>query len=111
MFDVKMKMEIQNDERSLDSISPSSISSVKKELINNNNNNNFNSTGESLDNESIDMNCGGCGESINERTVLCVGGRSWHSKCLRCCICARSLNDQQSCFLRGMKFYCRHDYL
>lgn len=108
-------MEIQTDESSLDLISsPSSISSVKKELINNNNNNSLsslNSNGESLDNESIDMNCGRCGESINERTVLCVGGRRWHSKCLRCYVCARSLNDQHSCFLRGMKLYCRHDYV
>lgn len=102
-------MEIQSDERSLDSISSSSISSVKKELLNNSND--LNSCGESLDNDSIDMNCGGCGESINERTVLCVGGRSWHSKCLRCYVCARSLNDQHSCFLRGMKLYCRHDYV
>ena len=56
------------------------------------------------------MECGGCGERVRERTVLCVGGRSWHSRCLRCCACARPLHDQHSCFLRGMRLYCRHDY-
>ncbi|XP_070163154.1 LIM/homeobox protein Awh isoform X1 [Polyergus mexicanus] len=56
------------------------------------------------------MECGGCGERVRERTVLCVGGRTWHSGCLRCCACARPLHDQHSCFLRGMRLYCRHDY-
>ncbi|XP_050446921.1 LIM/homeobox protein Awh-like isoform X2 [Cataglyphis hispanica] len=56
------------------------------------------------------MECGGCGERVRERTVLCVGGRTWHSRCLRCCACARPLHDQHSCFLRGMRLYCRHDY-
>lgn len=56
------------------------------------------------------MECGGCGERVRERTVLCVGGRTWHSRCLRCCACARPLHDQHSCFLRGMRVYCRHDY-
>ncbi|KAG8041895.1 hypothetical protein G9C98_007199 [Cotesia typhae] len=56
------------------------------------------------------MECGGCGERVRERTVLCVGGRTWHSRCLRCCVCARPLHDQHSCFLRGMRLYCRHDY-
>lgn len=54
--------------------------------------------------------CGGCGERVRERVVLCVGGRTWHSRCLRCCACARPLHDQHSCFLRGMRLYCRHDY-
>ncbi|XP_051165277.1 LIM/homeobox protein Awh-like isoform X2 [Leptopilina boulardi] len=57
------------------------------------------------------MDCGGCGENVEEKTVLCVGGRSWHSKCLRCFICAKSLHDHHSCFLRGMRLYCRHDYV
>lgn len=56
------------------------------------------------------MECGGCGERVRERTVLCVGGRTWHSRCLRCCACARPLHDQHSCFLKGMRLYCRHDY-
>ncbi|XP_043678052.1 LIM/homeobox protein Awh-like isoform X1 [Vespula pensylvanica] len=56
------------------------------------------------------MECGGCGERVRERTILCVGGRTWHSRCLRCCACARPLHDQHSCFLRGMRLYCRHDY-
>ena len=56
------------------------------------------------------MECGGCGERVRERTVLCVGGRTWHSRCLRCFACARPLHDQHSCFLKGMRLYCRHDY-
>ncbi|XP_033332163.1 LIM/homeobox protein arrowhead isoform X2 [Megalopta genalis] len=56
------------------------------------------------------MECGGCGERVRERTVLCVGGRTWHSRCLRCCACARPLHDQHSCFLKGMRLYCKHDY-
>ncbi|XP_024879978.1 LIM/homeobox protein Awh isoform X2 [Temnothorax curvispinosus] len=56
------------------------------------------------------MECGGCGERVREQTVLCVGGRTWHSRCLRCCACSRPLHDQHSCFLRGMRVYCRHDY-
>ncbi|XP_017884467.1 LIM/homeobox protein Awh-like isoform X2 [Ceratina calcarata] len=56
------------------------------------------------------MECGGCGERVRERTILCVGGRTWHSRCLRCCACARPLHDQHSCFLKGMRLYCRHDY-
>ncbi|KMQ96615.1 lim homeobox protein awh-like protein [Lasius niger] len=60
--------------------------------------------------DAIEMDCGGCGESVRERTVLCVGGRTWHSRCLKCCACARPLHDQHSCFLRGMRLYCRHDY-
>ncbi|XP_043483438.1 LIM/homeobox protein Awh isoform X1 [Leptopilina heterotoma] len=56
------------------------------------------------------MECGGCGERVRERTVLCVGGRTWHSRCLRCSACARPLHDQHSCYLRGMRLYCRHDY-
>ncbi|XP_046412136.1 LIM/homeobox protein Awh-like isoform X2 [Neodiprion fabricii] len=59
---------------------------------------------------SATMECGGCGDRVRERTVLCVGGRTWHSRCLRCCACARPLHDQHSCFLRGMRLYCRHDY-
>ncbi|XP_066600305.1 LIM/homeobox protein Awh-like isoform X2 [Prorops nasuta] len=56
------------------------------------------------------MECSGCGERVRERTILCVGGRTWHSRCLRCCACARPLHDQHSCFLRGIRLYCRHDY-
>lgn len=90
-------------------------------LCPNNNNNNNNSTSNNnisvakkggSDNgyDTIEMDCGGCGESVRERTVLCVGGRTWHSRCLKCYACARPLHDQHSCFLRGMRLYCRHDY-
>lgn len=87
---------------------------------NNNNNNNNTSNNNNVavakkggsDNgyDAMEMDCGGCGESVRERTVLCVGGRTWHSRCLKCCACARPLHDQHSCFLRGMRLYCRHDY-
>lgn len=61
-------------------------------------------------NDGIDMDCGGCGERIKDKFLLCVGGKSWHSRCLKCCACARPLHEQRSCFLRGMRLYCRHDY-
>ncbi|XP_011305188.1 LIM/homeobox protein Awh-like [Fopius arisanus] len=62
------------------------------------------------DNEGMEVDCSGCGESIRERTVLCVGTNSWHSRCLKCSTCSRPLDDQQSCFLREMRLYCRTDY-
>ncbi|XP_046412403.1 LIM/homeobox protein Awh-like isoform X1 [Neodiprion virginianus] len=109
-----MKTEIETDPESTDA---TSCLSVKNTTNNNNNNNNTTTTNNNnSDNDAMDMDmdrlmeCGGCGDRVRERTVLCVGGRTWHSRCLRCCACARPLHDQHSCFLRGMRLYCRHDY-
>ena len=59
----------------------------------------------------MEMDCGGCGKRIQERMVLCVGDRTWHAKCLKCYVCSRSLHDQNSCFLRNTRVYCRQDYI
>ncbi|OXU18949.1 hypothetical protein TSAR_013992 [Trichomalopsis sarcophagae] len=66
---------------------------------------------ESSDNGTMEMDCGGCGENVHERTVICVGGRTWHSRCLKCCACSKPLHDQHSCFLRNTQIYCRQDYV
>lgn len=76
---------------------------------NNNNNNNTNNNnnvpsikkvsanvGSNESHDGMEMDCGGCGESVRERTVLCVGGRTWHSRCLKCCACARPLHDRSA---------------
>ncbi|XP_076378993.1 LIM/homeobox protein Awh [Megalopta genalis] len=109
-----MKTEIEADTECPDSI----LCSNNNNNTTNNNNNNVPSIKKgggggivsSEGHDGMEMDCGGCGESVRERTVLCVGGRTWHSRCLKCCACARPLHDQHSCFLRGMRLYCRHDY-
>ncbi|XP_043277660.1 LIM/homeobox protein Awh-like isoform X2 [Venturia canescens] len=109
-----MKTEIETETESSDVLlcpnNNNNIASIKKNIIVNNNNNSISSGHSDQSNDGMEMDCGGCGESIRERTVLCVGGRSWHSGCLKCCACSRPLHDQHSCFLRGMRLYCRHDY-
>ncbi|XP_058800372.1 LIM/homeobox protein Lhx9 isoform X3 [Phymastichus coffea] len=61
--------------------------------------------------ETLEMECGGCGKSVQERTVLCIGDRTWHAKCLKCYTCSRSLHDQRSCFIRDSQVYCKQDYV
>nr|CAD7456318.1 unnamed protein product [Timema tahoe] len=55
--------------------------------------------------------CQGCGESILDKFLLLVNGRSWHGDCLRCCICHTSLDEQTSCFIRDNRIYCKGDYV
>uniref|UniRef100_A0A182RLS2 LIM zinc-binding domain-containing protein n=1 Tax=Anopheles funestus TaxID=62324 RepID=A0A182RLS2_ANOFN len=54
--------------------------------------------------------CTACGEPISDKFLLDVGGCSWHSACLRCCICHTPLDHQPSCFLRERQIYCKTDY-
>ncbi|XP_040153902.1 LIM/homeobox protein Awh-like [Anopheles arabiensis] len=54
--------------------------------------------------------CTACGEPISDQFLLDVGGCSWHSACLRCCICHTPLDHQPSCFLRERQIYCKTDY-
>ncbi|XP_038120156.1 LIM/homeobox protein Awh [Culex quinquefasciatus] len=54
--------------------------------------------------------CTACGEPISDQYLLDVGGCSWHSACLRCCICHTPLDQQPSCFLRDRQIYCKADY-
>ncbi|KAL7302957.1 hypothetical protein TKK_0004184 [Trichogramma kaykai] len=57
------------------------------------------------------LECNGCGENVLDRSLLCVGNRTWHSKCLKCSACFQSLHDQHSCFIRDTKIYCKQDYI
>ncbi|XP_055536664.1 LIM/homeobox protein Awh-like [Wyeomyia smithii] len=54
--------------------------------------------------------CTACGEPISDKYLLDVGGCSWHSACLRCCICHTPLDHQPSCFLKNRRIYCKPDY-
>ncbi|XP_063697930.1 LIM/homeobox protein Awh [Culicoides brevitarsis] len=54
--------------------------------------------------------CQACGEPISDRYLLEVGGCTWHSSCLRCCVCLTPLDRQPSCFLRERQVYCKADY-
>ncbi|XP_062544048.1 LIM/homeobox protein Awh-like isoform X1 [Armigeres subalbatus] len=55
--------------------------------------------------------CTACGEPISDKYLLDVGGCSWHSACLRCCICHTPLDHQPSCFLKDQQIYCKSDYI
>ncbi|XP_077870036.1 LIM/homeobox protein Awh-like [Saccoglossus kowalevskii] len=55
--------------------------------------------------------CLGCTSPIQDRYLLKVGTRSWHVRCLRCCICQTGLGGQQSCFTKDDNIYCKMDYI
>ncbi|KPI94315.1 LIM/homeobox protein Awh [Papilio xuthus] len=55
--------------------------------------------------------CCACGEAIADRFLLEVGGGTWHTGCLRCCVCAVQLDRHPSCFLRDRQVYCKQDYV
>ncbi|GJQ71100.1 putative zinc ion binding protein [Trypoxylus dichotomus] len=54
--------------------------------------------------------CSACGEPISDKFLLEVSGRSWHARCLRCCVCQLQLDRQPSCFIRDRAIYCKADY-
>ncbi|XP_060535406.1 LIM/homeobox protein Awh isoform X1 [Cylas formicarius] len=54
--------------------------------------------------------CAACGDPISDKFLLEVSGRSWHSRCLRCCVCQLQLDRQPSCFIRDRAIYCKIDY-
>ncbi|XP_031348407.1 LIM/homeobox protein Awh [Photinus pyralis] len=54
--------------------------------------------------------CAACGEPIGDKFLLEVSGRSWHTRCLRCCVCQLQLDRQPSCFIRDRAVYCKADY-
>ncbi|CAB4069435.1 LHX6_8 [Lepeophtheirus salmonis] len=54
--------------------------------------------------------CFSCGDVIVDRYILQVACRSWHSQCLRCCVCRGQLDSQTSCFIRDEALYCKLDY-
>ncbi|CAD5119908.1 DgyrCDS8488 [Dimorphilus gyrociliatus] len=60
---------------------------------------------------TIDAFCAGCGELITCRYLLKVSGETWHSTCLRCCICQTTLDRHTSCYIKEDHIYCKLDYL
>ena len=54
--------------------------------------------------------CAACSEPITDKYLLQVNGRSWHSHCLRCCVCQLALDRQPSCFIKDDSIYCKTDY-
>ncbi|KAF2892751.1 hypothetical protein ILUMI_13422 [Ignelater luminosus] len=56
------------------------------------------------------IDCAACDERIRDKFLLKVSGRSWHARCLRCCVCQQQLDRQPSCFIRNKAIYCKADY-
>lgn len=54
--------------------------------------------------------CAGCGQQISDRFYLYAVDRQWHASCLQCSQCARTLDDEVTCFARDGNIYCRKDY-
>ncbi len=60
--------------------------------------------------EDILKVCAGCGRQISDRFYLYAVDRQWHASCLQCSQCARTLDDEVTCFARDGNIYCRKDY-
>ncbi|GAU98264.1 hypothetical protein RvY_09435 [Ramazzottius varieornatus] len=54
--------------------------------------------------------CAGCGFTIVDRYMLQVDGKYYHSNCLQCSTCQKSLELDQSCFVKNGELYCKQDY-
>lgn len=54
--------------------------------------------------------CAGCGRKIVDRYYLFAVERRWHSSCLQCCQCRRTLDGEITCFARDGNIYCKKDY-
>lgn len=54
--------------------------------------------------------CAGCGRRISDRFYLFAVERRWHSACLQCCQCRRTLDGEITCFARDGNIYCKKDY-
>ncbi|XP_043217049.1 LIM/homeobox protein Awh-like isoform X2 [Amphibalanus amphitrite] len=55
--------------------------------------------------------CAACRDPISDRYLLQVSEASWHVACLRCSVCGASLEQHQSCFIKGDDVFCREDYI
>lgn len=60
--------------------------------------------------EDEDVICAGCGRRISDRYYLFAVERRWHSSCLQCCQCRRTLDGEITCFARDGNIYCKKDY-
>ncbi|XP_051525562.1 LIM/homeobox protein Lhx6 [Myxocyprinus asiaticus] len=54
--------------------------------------------------------CARCTREILDRHLLRVNGLTWHLKCLQCSVCAVSLDQHNSCFIRNKDIFCKTDY-
>ncbi|XP_065829334.1 LIM homeobox transcription factor 1-beta-like isoform X2 [Oscarella lobularis] len=52
--------------------------------------------------------CDACGTVIFERYFVRVAEKTYHERCLRCCICRVQLSA--SCYYKHNQFYCKIDY-
>jgi len=56
--------------------------------------------------------CVGCGGLIQDQFILRVSpDLSWHAACLKCCECETLLDENQTCFVRDGKPFCKKDYV
>ncbi|CAG9864672.1 unnamed protein product [Phyllotreta striolata] len=54
--------------------------------------------------------CAGCCMKITDRYYLQAVERRWHTSCLQCYQCRRTLEGDNSCFSRDGNIYCKKDY-
>lgn len=54
--------------------------------------------------------CDGCGLKILDRYYLFAVDKRWHSTCLQCSQCTRTLASEVKCFYRDGNIYCKADY-
>ncbi|XP_052412937.1 LIM/homeobox protein Lhx6 [Carassius gibelio] len=54
--------------------------------------------------------CARCAKEIVDREMLKVNGLTWHLRCFQCSVCAVSLSQHTSCFIRNTEIFCRTDY-
>lgn len=54
--------------------------------------------------------CAGCGRQIADRFYLYTEDTPWHVSCLQCSQCARTLDQEVTCFARDGNIYCKKDY-
>lgn len=52
--------------------------------------------------------CYGCRRPIEDRFLLRVMDRSWHERCVQCCVCLQPLD--LSCYIKDNQLYCKPDY-
>jgi len=65
----------------------------------------------SSDGGNVVRSCACCGARINDRFLLHMADRYWHTNCLRCSCCHVTLEDSNSCFVKYGMIFCRSDYL
>lgn len=54
--------------------------------------------------------CAGCKGRIMDRYLVKVSGKTWHTSCLKCCMCGLELGKEATCYTKEDKIYCKTDY-